>query len=92
MRELIDSNSPLELLGKLQPEDFLGEGFDLKPDGDWFYRFCEVDVEDVDKHLHPHYNAAKRRHRHYRDCVRSCAEKLSAMGFQLRLIMISAVG
>ena len=51
MRELIDSNSPLELLGKLQPEDFLGEGFDLKPDGDWFCRFCEVDVEDVDKHL-----------------------------------------
>ena len=47
MRELIDSNSPLELLGKLQPEDFLGEGFDLKPDGDWLCRFCEVDVENV---------------------------------------------
>ena len=83
MCELTDSNSPLELLGQLQPEDFLGEGFDLKPDGGWYCRFCEVSVEEIDKHLHPHYNVAKRRRRHYRDCARKCANHLLTMGWQL---------
>ena len=68
----------------MQPEDFLGKGLDLKPDGGWYCRFREIAVQEIDKHLRPYYNAAKRKHRHYRDCVWRCAQKLPQMSVQLK--------
>ena len=41
-------------------------------------------MQEIDKHLRPYYNAAKRKHRHYRDCAWRCAQKLPHMSVQLK--------
>ena len=44
----LDVYSSHHVVGQMEPEDFLDEDLDLRPDGQWHFFFCDCVVEELD--------------------------------------------